>query len=299
MFGKLKSKHYNIKDKVQNDKFIICEVILTLLVSVAVLLIIRFSLYLGKEISLSKIDAGDWLSFIGSFVGVLGAFLVANYQFRIEKRRVEKEKQAHVFLASEKYNDIRFLPGYDIYNQSKPLRHIDSMSEMTIKIINAGKSTIYNAHVLYEFPNIDNYLDIYDEKSKESEDFKFRKTEESMFIFVENEHSSRRYSMKSNYVSDEIPYLISNQEEQIRVPSFYLYLLQYYLIVLNIESLTEEGRNIKKPVVKATLIYDNYKLEKEEKVFYITHTKHHLRTGRHEASGEITIKPYRQEQFKY
>lgn len=150
---------------------------------------------------------------------------------------------------------------------------------------------------MYEFPNIDNYLNVYEEKSNDSKDFQFFGNEVKSSFLPETNGLLKRYYMKENYLSDEIPYLFSKQEEQIRLPSFYLYLLQYYLIILQKERRTEKGKDIKRPVLKATLTYENYKLEREEKVFYITHAGHDLRVDKEGVEADITIKPYREDQF--
>lgn len=67
------------------------------------------------------------------------------------------------------------------------MENIDSLSEITVKVINAGTSTIYNARVMYEFPNIDNYLNVYEEKSNDSKDFQFFRNEvKSSFLLETN-----------------------------------------------------------------------------------------------------------------
>src|SRR5699024_11656990 len=96
--------------------------------------------------------------------------------FSSSRRRHTRSKRdwsSDVCSSDLKYQDITLTPGYDIYNQSQPLENIDSLSEMTVKVINAGTSTIYNARVMYEFPNIDNYLNVYEKKSNDSKDFQF------------------------------------------------------------------------------------------------------------------------------
>jgi len=64
------------------------------------------------------------------------------------------------------------------------------------------------------------------------------------------------------------------------------------------ERKVEEGKDIRKPILKATLSYENYMFE-EEKIFYITFSnmKGENKGGSSEAKVDITLKPYREETF--
>jgi len=175
----------NIKDLINRKKTALGAILIAIIVAIIVaIFILIVSNIVSYEIIVGSIDSGDWLNFFGSILGVLSAFLVANYQFRKEKKRIEKEKQAQVILGSESYEE-KFIPGYDIFDQENPLSDIDFLSEMTIRIINVGNSTIYNARVKYDFPNTYNYLDTYSEKSKDTMVLQFIK-----------ESSNMRFSLK-------------------------------------------------------------------------------------------------------
>jgi len=242
-----------------------------------------------------NINAGDWLDFIGSILGVLGAFLIANYQLRKEKERIEKEKRSQVLLGSKRYKNINFDPGYDIYTQEESLNNSDLLSEMKIKIVNVGSSTIYNARVRYDFPNIDNYLDTYKNKSKASETFRFEKDENKTSFFLEENKQRKRYYLRDYYYSNEISYLFSGQEQEVRIPTFYLFLLQYYLVTLYSERMIEGSEDIKKPILKATLDYENYKFEEKKEIYYITYSSFDMVRSESETEIDIAIKPYREE----
>lgn len=285
MYKKLK---LNIKDLINRKKTALSAILIAIIVAIFILFVSNI---------VGSIDAGDWLNFFGSILGVLGAFLVANYQFRKEKKRIEKEKQAQVILGSESYEE-KFIPGYDIFDQENPLSDIDFLSEMTIRIINVGNSTIYNARVKYDFPNTDNYLDTYSEKSKDTMVFQFIK-ESSNMRFSLKKNKTKTFHKRDSYYSNEISYLFSGEEAEIQIPTFYLFLLQYWFISLREERKVEEGKDIKKPILKATLSYENYMFEEEEKIFYITFStmKSKNKGGISEANVGITLKPYREETF--
>jgi len=194
---------------------------------------------------------------------------------------------------------LGFIPGYDIFDQENPLADSDSLSEMTIRIINVGNSTIYNARVKYDFPNTDDYLDTYSEKSNDTMDFQFIKESSSMYFHLEEKNRTQVFWKKDSYYSNEISYLFSGEEAEIQIPTFYLFLLQYWFISLREERKVEEGKDIKKPILKATLSYENYMFEEEEKIFYITFStmKSKNKGGISEANVGITLKPYREETF--
>jgi len=285
----------NIKDLINRKKTALGAILIAIIVAILILIVSNIVSY---EIIVGSIDSGDWLNFFGSILGVLGAFLVANYQFRKEKKRIEKEKQAQVVLGSESYEELGFIPGYDIFDQENSLADIDSLSEMTIRIINAGNSTIYNARVKYDFPNTDNYLDTYSKKSNDTMVFQFIK-ESSNMRFSLKKNKAKTFQKKDSYYSNEISHLFSGEEAGIQIPTFYLFLLQYWIISLREERNVEEGKDIKKPILKATLSYENYMLEEEKKIFYITFSnmKGENKGGSSEAKVDITLKPYREETF--
>jgi len=82
MYEKLK---LNIIDLINRKKTALGAILIAIIVAIFILFVSNI---------VGSIDSGDWLNFFGSILGVLGAFLVANYQFRKEKKRIEKEKQA-------------------------------------------------------------------------------------------------------------------------------------------------------------------------------------------------------------
>ena len=75
MYEKLK---LNIIDLINRKKTALGAILIAIIVAIFILFVSNI---------VGSIDAGDWLNFFGSILGVLGAFLVANYQFRKEGKQ--------------------------------------------------------------------------------------------------------------------------------------------------------------------------------------------------------------------
>lgn len=211
---------------------------------------------------LIDITLDSYLSFFASIIGIIGAYGVANYQ-------INKEKRPLIILGNKKYQNLPMIGGKNLNNPSESIKKSDKFSDLTVPIINGGNSAVFNISIEYEFDNLEEIIKDYKKANTDEYYLKYDNNQLLRHISNDERSSSIRYDGNKKYFTDEIPVIMPGESHNVQIPTLFLELLQYFcnnrLIVFD-----DEYKVAWLPKVKTTMCYDDYKMNRKEKIYYIT-----------------------------
>ncbi|MCF1620001.1 hypothetical protein LQF61_07915 [Tetragenococcus koreensis] len=245
----------------------------------------------------------DWITLLGSVIGVLGAFLVAHLQIFYDRKEKDKEKEPFITLVNGNYENLELLPGRRALDNTEKALFKEPLCDLKLPIVNSGISSVYNVKVEYKSEKLngtyENYKKVFKKKENRSVWFEKHVTFGDVvgINFLNNKTREKSFLPVSGHCfSKTIPVLSPNQTCKLELPMFVLTILQ--LFAFNDVNDTDKSE-LKFPYIEASLSFQDYRGELRKRQYYILFgrmtSKWHLDKNKIIYSGTMDV--YTKSQF--
>lgn len=221
----------------------------------------------------------NWLEIIGAGIGVMGAYLVFTLETWSRKKQQRIDNAPRVVINNQRYNDCWFEFGHDFLEEKNDFKFSDryapysqKFSNLTVPLINAGRTPIFNISIQMDVVDIDNNIKKLESLGKSS--FVSYELQDNKKVKIKEEETrgksilsiDKNYSLK-NHKYDGIPNLMPSENLMVPLPMTYIKIIQYILS----PRANKETKTIK-PFLKITINFEDYEYNSKKEIFYITYS---------------------------
>lgn len=271
-------------------KYFVLRLILILFsILIIVLILIPLSVGLGiKYIDyvpfLNKIpgDNGDWLGFwsgyLGSMIGVGGAYYVMKHQLNFEHKKELEEKKSLLIPGVKEYTDLELIDGKDLLNDGRWIKDYQAFSEVTFPLINGGKTPVFDIKYCFEISNFTKFKSLYtnDNMLVEMNPRMFIREESKIdflyytYIYEDSKGNGRHkmITLKNlNYLNFS-SVIMPGESIDLKMPMVAILLLSYSFSNFMLYSNSSDERMLL-PEMVLKINYKDYQLNDQERTFNI------------------------------
>lgn len=221
----------------------------------------------------------EWIEIIGAVIGVIGAYLLFTVETRLAKKKERLDNAPRVVISNERYDNCWFEFGSDFLEEKGDFKFSDTytpysqtFSKLTVPLINAGRTPIFNISIQMDIINVDNNMKKLESLEKSSFVNYELQNDDKIKITEEEERGqnllniSKDYSLK-NHKYDGIPNLMPGEDLMIPLPLTYIKIIQYIL-----SPRANKETEIVKPFLRITINFDDYEFNSKKETFFITYS---------------------------
>lgn len=200
-----------------------------------IMLFILIVLIISNDTILDFLLEDRMFSLYGSMVGVLGSYSLFRFQLKKEREKEVLDKLPLLFLNNIKSKIKNLLPGQDLVQNGMFLNDSEVFSELTLPLINAGKTAITKVDYNYEVKNLDHINSIISQEAREDISF-YLSNKNDIFDFDKFSftHKNQNHSIAhiaENFPSHKyIPVVMPGETVDLQVTSFISLLWNYMLL---------------------------------------------------------------------
>lgn len=228
-------------------------------------------------------DNGDWLGFwsgyLGSIVGIGGAYYVMRHQLEIENKKESKDKEPLLVPGTAEHTNLILIPGKDMSNDGQWFKDLKEFSEVSFPLINGGTTPIFDIKYSYTIDNFDEYKKIFTKEAM------FSTMVPRMYIgsiidSVDSLHYFHEYEKEDgikgtcwvrkhilNY-SNFLPVIMPGETKSVKLPITAIMLLSYtfsnYIMYLE-----DINKDFILPELTVALSYKDFQLKERETEFQL------------------------------
>lgn len=267
--------------------FIICFVLISILVLIplSVGLGIKYIDYIPFFNEVPG-DNGDWLGFwsgyLGSIIGIGGAYYVMKHQLTEENKKELKDKKPLLVVGTNEYTNLSLIPGRDIINEGKWVHNLGNFSDAVFPLVNGGTTPVFDIKYSYTINNFDKYKNLYKKNSKhitedhglsiDSNEINEEIIENLYYNYVssdsDGEFRKRLKILKNTNYVDFASVIMPGESINLRMPLTATVLVNYSFF--NYFKYTENGIDrLLLPELTLKVSYKDYELKDRTKLFQI------------------------------
>lgn len=251
---------------------------------IAVLILIPLAVGLGikyidyvpllKNIPGEKEDwLGFWSGYLGSIVGIGGAYYVMKHQLNVENKKEQKDKEPLLVPGTAQYTNLLLTNGKDMVNDGKWFKDLKEFSEASFPLVNGGITPVFDIKYCYTIENIEEYKEIFTKESMISEMspkmYIRTRTDGTDVIHYyhdyedDNGKEGSRWVQKSNLnYLDFSPVIMPGESINIKLPITAIILLSYSFSNFFLYE-KFKGKEIILPELTLSISYKDYQLEEK------------------------------------
>lgn len=267
----------DLKKKITNNKVIITYITISIIITYTLMNLP--SIFKGGVTS-------DWIGFwgnlVGSFLGILGAFIVVKYQLREEKKKDLEEKKPKLIIGVENYKNKKIKPGYDLGDEDTKLNYRNKLSKITVPLINGGLTPVFNLKFYYEIVDYNEVFSYYEEYSDENEMEVRRDFHDSKYkLMIAEKYSDSIYSIYSR--TDDVSVIMPGEKIDLNMPKVFIQLIKFYFSNIYTNRLINDEVIYKiMPVLKITVVFEDYEMKESIFEYYIRLGNNNSLSDRHD-----------------
>lgn len=226
-------------------------------------------------------DNSDWLGFwsgyLGSIIGIGGAYYVMRRQLEIENKKELKDKEPLLVPGTAEYNNLVLIPGKDMVNDGEWFKDLKEFSEVSFPLINGGTTPVFDIKYSYTIENFDEYKKIFTKEAISPTIVPRMYIDgdvsivESLHYFHEYENSNgkkgKRLVRKNNLnFANSLPVIMPGETQGIKLPITAIMLLSY-TFTNHIMYDRDINSDLILPELTVTIRYKDYQLKEKQTEF--------------------------------
>lgn len=228
-------------------------------------------------------DNGDWLGFwsgyLGSIVGIGGAYYVMRHQLEIENKKELKDKQPLLVPGTIEYPNLVLIPGKDMISNGQWFKDLKEYSEVTFPLVNGGTTPVFDVKYNYTINNFDKYKKIFTKEAMHPTKVPRMYIDdnagslESLYYFHEYEDSNgtiRSSSVKKHNINytNSFPVIMPGETQGVRLPIIAIMLLSY-TFTNHILYFKDINNDLILPELTVVIRYKDYQLKERKTAFQL------------------------------
>ncbi|WP_373738883.1 MULTISPECIES: hypothetical protein [Jeotgalibaca] len=200
------------------------------------------------------------LGFLGSIIGVYGAYWVMKKQITADHQKEKENNKPIIILGNSFHKEKELKLGYDLGNPDLFLKN-GVLSTISMPLINGGKTPIFNIRAGFHIINHNNIFEKYMDFN--SDTFKIHADSKELNYVCRSYDSMINQTLNLNGGINRYPILMPNEQIEIPMPPCYIALIQHYFTNIH------RTEQLAYPIVLIKIVFSDYEMNEVTKDYYV------------------------------